>query len=219
VRYHPTETKMRTDHTKRQTAMTTVGLFFATAMFGCGGMGKAQNTVDARVEAEPDGAGGTCNAVVAEQVNGGHIHVSSCSDVTYASNPPSSGNHYPTWAKFKAYSAPVPWGFLVHSLEHGAVVMVYNCPEGCADEVAQAQSLMDGLAPDANCAGAKMKIILAPDPTLDVRWAASAWTWTLRAPCLDRQSFTSFIADHYQGPDTEDECSNGADLSATGWCP
>ena len=112
----------------------------------------------------------------------------------------------------------MPWGFLVHCLEHGAIDLVYNCPDGCADEVAQAQALIDGLAPDPGCAGARMKIVLSPDPSLEVRWAASAWTWTLRAACFDKQAFASFIAGHYQGPDTELACDDGADLSAIGWC-
>ena len=44
-------------------------------------------------------------------------------------------------------------------------------------------------------------MILAPDPTLPVRWAASAWTWTLRADCFDETAFRQFYADHYDhGP-------------------
>ena len=43
------------------------------------------------------------------------------------------------------------------------------------------------------------RVILAPDPTLpsDVRWAASAWTWTLRAPCFSEDAFATFVSDHY----------------------
>jgi hypothetical protein len=39
-------------------------------------------------------------------------------------------------------------------------------------------------------------VILAPDPTLDVRWAAAAWTWTLRADCFDQTAVAKFVADH-----------------------
>ena len=164
--------------------------------------------------------GNSCNALVQSQPNGGHLHAANdCDPVTYASNPPSSGTHYPDWALYKTYSAPVPWGFLVHNLEHGAIDIVYNCPGGCPSEIAQAQAFIDGLAPDKSCAGARMKIVLAPDPTLDVRWAASAWTWTLRADCFDVAAFSSFTAAYYEGPDTEAACGGGLDLSSTGWCP
>jgi len=64
--------------------------------------------------------------------------VTVCSAITYPMNPPVYGEHYPVWAAYKSYSFPVPLGFLVHDLEHGAVELLYNCPEGCADEVATA---------------------------------------------------------------------------------
>jgi hypothetical protein len=199
-------------------AAIALGLLFAVAAANCGGMGTSSGrpAYDAQVQTAD---GNPCNVVVASQPNGGRLHVNDCDPVTYASNPPSSGTHYPTWAAYKTYSAPVPWGFLVHCLEHGAIDMVYNCADGCPDEVAQAQALIDGLAGDAACGGAPMKIVLAPDPNLDVRWAASAWTWTLRATCFDRQAFASFITDHYEGPDTEAACEDGLDISTTGWCP
>ena len=38
-------------------------------------------------------------------------------------------------------------------------------------------------------------VILTPDPTLDVRFAAAAWGHVLRASCFDRQAFGDFIAE------------------------
>ncbi len=201
--------KENIDELARATVAT--ALMVAAGLMGCGGTDSDNGQND----------GNTCNVVVQNQPNGGHLHSNDCDPLTYASNPPSSGTHYPDWAMYKTYAAPVPWGFLVHCLEHGAIDIVYNCPGGCADEVAQAQALIDGLAPDPGCGGAPMKIVLVPDPSLDVgvRWAASAWTWTLRATCFDKQAFASFIAAYYQGPDTETACGGGLDLSASGWCP
>lgn len=201
---------------------------FAAGLVAAGCGGDAGSIVDAGLLADaapiaevaplPE-AGSACNAIVESHPNEGHLHTPDCTAVTYASNPPSSGTHYPDWAMYKTYSAPVPWGFLVHDLEHGAVVISYNCPEGCVDEVGSAQALIDGLPGDPGCGGAPMKIVLAPDPGLDVRWAASAWTWTLRAHCFDGEAFASFITAHYQGPDTEAACGGGIDLSPVGWCP
>jgi hypothetical protein len=203
----------------------------APALFGQAGCGSdSPSTTDAAqlfdgAPASPDGAppsptwdGSACNVLVESQPNGGHLHTPDCTPVTYASNPPSSGTHYPDWAMYKTYSAPVPWGFLVHDLEHGAVVVSYNCPEGCPDEVAQAQAMLDALPLDRACGNARMRTVLVPEPDLTVRWAASAWTWPLRADCFDNAAFAAFIAAHYQGPDTEAACGGGVDLSATGWC-
>ena len=41
--------------------------------------------------------------------------------------PPVGGTHYDQWANFERYTAPVPWGFLVHAMEHGAIVLAYRC--------------------------------------------------------------------------------------------
>jgi hypothetical protein len=142
--------------------------------------------------------GGSCQAVIEAHAEEGFTHVACAPAPTYRTAPPSSGNHYPVWADFHSYDAPVPWGHLVHDLEHGAVVIVYNCPGGCPDEVAAAQAFIDALPSDPLCTAPDVRrVILAPDPTLDVRWGASAWTWTLRADCFLADAFTAFLRDHY----------------------
>lgn len=142
--------------------------------------------------------GGACVALIQEHDDEGAFHVPCSPAPSYGTKPPSSGNHYATWADYKTYATPVPWGHLMHSMEHGAVVIVYNCPDGCADEVAAAQAMIDALPVDPGCvAPTKRRVILAPDPTLDVRWAATAWTWTLRAPCFDAPVFSQFATEHY----------------------
>lgn len=112
----------------------------------------------------------------------------------------------------------------MHGLEHGAVVVVYNCPGGCADEVAAAQAWIDALPPELPPCTGQPRVILAPDPTLDVKWAAAAWGWTLRACAFDQAAFQQFFLAHYDaGPEAGIEriCRNSGedDLSATGWCP
>ena len=44
----------------------------------------------------------------------------------YNSNPPTSGNHNPQPAAFKIYDNAVPKENLVHSMEHGGVIVWYN---------------------------------------------------------------------------------------------
>jgi hypothetical protein len=142
--------------------------------------------------------GGACVSLIQQHADEGAFHVPCSPAPTYDTKPPSSGNHYAIWADYKTYTTPVPWGHLMHSMEHGAVVIVYNCPNGCTDEVAAAQAMIDALPIDADCtAPTKRRVILAPDPTLDVRWAATAWTWTLRAPCFDAPTFSQFATEHY----------------------
>lgn len=57
----------------------------------------------------------------------GRTHVNDISDVAYNSNPSTSGNHFPIWAKRGLYDRVISDGYLIHSLEHGYVVLSYNC--------------------------------------------------------------------------------------------
>lgn len=158
----------------------------------------------------PDGSDSACGAVSEEQPLEGATHVPDCYPVSYQSNPPSSGDHYEHWAAHGVYRAPLPRGFWVHNLEHGAVVLTYNCADGCPDELTRAEQLLDELPSDPSCPGGH-RVLLVPDPLLDVRWAASAWGFTLRAGCFDPVAFRRFYTKHYaQAP--EDVCSEGLEL-------
>ncbi len=67
----------------------------------------------------------------------GANHVSSDSDIDYERVPPLSGPHYSQAASADFYEERVPLGSLVHSLEHGYVVVYYDpgaiTPEARAD--------------------------------------------------------------------------------------
>ncbi len=189
----------------------------AAALVACGSSSSSSGDVgpaDASYDATD--AGGPCHAVAQQHPIEGYAHVPVCSVVTYDTNPPSSGNHYPVWAAYKTYTTPVPEGFWVHDLEHGAVVLTYNCPTGCAAELAQAQAMIDALPADPLCTSAggtvTRRVVMTPDPKLDVPFAASAWGWTLRADCFDATAFRAFSIDHYdQG--REVTCADGQDVS------
>lgn len=62
--------------------------------------------------------------LVAEQ---GRDHVSDIVGVEYNSNPPTSGTHFPMWAKKGMYDRLISDGYLIHSMEHGYVIMWYDC--------------------------------------------------------------------------------------------
>lgn len=57
----------------------------------------------------------------------GREHVTDISKITYNTNPPTSGSHFPIWAKKGVYDRAISDGYLLHSLEHGYVVISYNC--------------------------------------------------------------------------------------------
>jgi hypothetical protein len=145
-------------------------------------------------------------------------HLPACAPVSYPTRPPSSGAHYPSAPQFKVYRSPVPWGFLVHALEHGAVVIAHNCGEGCEDELADAEEMIAAWPAKQACP--RPPIILVPDPTSPDRFAAAAWGHTLRATCFDRQKFAQFIAERAnRAPESAANDCGELDLERTGWCP
>ena len=56
-----------------------------------------------------------------------HVTPQAVADFKYNSNPPTSGPHLPTWVKPGVFDVPQSEGELIHSLEHGYVVISYNC--------------------------------------------------------------------------------------------
>lgn len=140
-------------------------------------------------------------------------HLPAGTAIAYVSNPPSSGPHYPSWANFQEYASPVPDGYLVHAMEHGAVVILYKCDAldggSCSDLVTALRAVRDSVPTDPTCdPQIRVRVILAPRPTLDVPVAAAAWGYTYRAACVDGPSLLQFVTEHYaKAP--EDFCAPG----------
>jgi hypothetical protein len=192
-------------------------LCLAALVASCGGGDNG-----ARPQASGDGkiddlAGGTCQVEAALPMDEGHDHVPPCTAVSYRSKPPSSGVHYGSWPAFRIYEKPVPWGFLMHALEHGAVVIAHNCPDGCADALEQIKALYAAVPARPQCS--RPPLIVTPDPTLDVPFAASAWGATLRARCFDRERFAAFVERRAnRAPEYFPDDCGLVDLEAAGWC-
>jgi hypothetical protein len=171
--------------------------------------------VASEAETAPEAEAGCTFEVASPPLLAG-VHVPIGSVIEWDSNPPSSGPHYPVWAAYQLYTSPVPRGYYVHDLEHGAIVFLYNCGDaGCPDVVAALQQAADTLPDDPLCTaageGVRVRTIITPDPLLDVPVAAAGWGFTFKAPCMDSASLValeSFAAAHYgNGPETF--CANG----------
>ncbi len=178
------------------------------------------------------GSGG-CNSQLYEPPTVKSPHVEACSPIDYVSMPPTSGPHYARWAHFQTYDEPVPWGYLVHAMEHGAMVFAYNCdlyhggggmggmggaggaggttPDACTQAVAEIQAYVDDLPLDEACQPLlPRRAIIVPAPDLDVGFAVAAWGFMMKADCLDGDMIDGFYAERYaQGP--EDLCGSGID--------
>jgi hypothetical protein len=125
---------------------------------------------------------------------GGHVNTNADVD-DYNSDPPTSGRHWPN---------PAPWGVAndeiadeqqVHNLEHGGIVMQYDC-----DLVDDCDALVAQLTPLAT--QFPVKLILAPRDNMVHAIAVTAWTRLLTLDQFDEAAIQAFI-DAYvdQGPE------------------
>ena len=209
-------------HSRCRSATASAVACSLAAIWGCQEQTNTNGTLsgEAFVGGLPSQPVGPCNAVVQQQAIEGWAHVPICTKTDYQSNPPSSGDHYPIWAAYKTYTSPIPEGYWVHNLEHGGVVLTYNCPGGCADDVAAAGAWIKSQPDDTTCpvdedAGeipVRVRFVMTPDPKLTAKFAASAWGWTLRADCFDPVAFSAFKEAHY-GNGRELMCGDGDDVS------
>jgi hypothetical protein len=161
---------------------------------------------------EGGAGGGVCGAVEKREELAAGLHVLECAPIAYATNPPSSGEHYPVWASYGEHDFALPRGYWVHNLEHGSVVVTYNCPEGCEDDLTAARAWLASLEPDVACGSGPARVLLVPDPLLNAPWAASSWGYTLRANCFDADTFSAFYEAHVGQPPAPEAsiCSPGS---------
>jgi hypothetical protein len=136
----------------------------------------------------------------------GHNHAAQDAPLTFQSRPPSSGTHYPTWVQTYGLLDPAPpTGNWVHNLEHGAVVILYNCPEGCPEIVKQLGELYPTLPLGPNARGARARVLIVPYTEMDAKVAAVSWGWLLEQPELNTDELRKFVEQHMdRGPECQD---------------
>jgi hypothetical protein len=102
----------------------------------------------------------------------------------YKTNPPTSGNHFPTAAQDGVYDAgnAPDLGQLVHTLEHGRIDVQYK-PGTPAETVAQLEALLAEQSDGYH-------MLLFENPTgMDAEVAATAWGHSLTCPEMNDQVF------------------------------
>lgn len=141
---------------------------------------------------------------------GVHIAPDRYTPANYNSNPPSSGEHCGIWGEYTTFvNTPLPRCNYIHNLEHGAVVLLHNCPAGCSDVTTAYSKLVKAFKGDAVCKPARF--VITPDPALANKIAAVAWGFTFTADCLDANAtamLSQFVQAHY-GNGPEAVCSSG----------
>ena len=117
-----------------------------------------------------------------------HFHVAAGTVITYNHNPPTSGCHY----SLGVGTAPIPPGvydpsqrnltnltpeYWVHNLEHGYIVVSYNCPTGCNSELQSLSTWYHALPRDPGGGVAYAKFIAVPYAAQKEKWDIESWDW------------------------------------------
>lgn len=151
------------------------------------------------------------------------VHIPIGTEVKYSTNPPTFGPHYPDWIQAGVYDSPKDDRNLVHSLEHGYVIMRYKCSEGLGKTQTASES---GNPDDRNSSSpsnsefseicktrkdelakiyekkGKHKLIVVPREKLETNFALTSWGYLDKFDEFDSARIEKFIDAHLeQGPE------------------
>ena len=121
-------------------------------------------------------------------VSEGQEHVDVGTTITYLTDPPTSGPHYPSPQDGGYFETAIASGYLVHSLEHGAVVIYYNP----ATVTASQKDSLKALA--AAHPGIFAQVVCVPRDDATYPIILTAWTHRLRLTTYDQSRIDGFIA-------------------------
>lgn len=114
-------------------------------------------------------------------------HVPEGTEIQYNSNPPAGGDHYPVTAHAGIYDKAPKDGYLVHSLEHGAVILWYKEDLPKSD--------IEGLKNIFNQLGGKT--IMTPRKGMDTKVAVTSWGRILKLEKVDKKKILEFYNTNY----------------------
>jgi Protein of unknown function (DUF3105) len=131
----------------------------------------------------------------------GQTHVDPSTTPTYKSYPPASGPHYSVQGL-----APVAWqtigtlqeGQYTHNLEHGGIVILYDCPSGsdCTTLKNSLENYVKNLAP-VEPQFNEIKVVLSPySRGMQKKVALVAWDYIEFLDGYDQAEITRFYENH-----------------------
>lgn len=115
-----------------------------------------------------------------------HVSPSQVELKTYNSDPPTSGPHLSSIARWGVHERPISKELQVHNLEDGGVIVHYNCPEGSQE----CRTLVEKLA---KVVRQYNHAILAPYPGMSYQIALTAWTRIDEFNEFDEERIVRFI--------------------------
>lgn len=133
------------------------------------------------------------------QPNLGQVHVVQLSPIEFLEYPPTSGAHYPQPASPGVYTENVAEGFWLHSLEHGYVVVLYQCGADCAQVQTNLRTLFSDL-PRSRVG--YVKLVATPNDRIEKPIVLAAWNYILELDQYDEAQIRAFYESHVdRGPE------------------
>ncbi len=127
-------------------------------------------------------------------------HIPNGQTAYYWHDPPASGPHWPEPSAWEFFSTPLNAELWVHNLEHGGIVFLYNCPNGCQATIDQLQAIKNGRHPDQFN---EQRILATPWKTLSTPLAVVAWNYLWMGDVADPTFINCFIDARYdQAPES-----------------
>ena len=119
-------------------------------------------------------------------------HVSTCSSTSCGNglSPPNAGPHCSTTLSCQVFETEQSSCMWLHNLEHGHAVFLYDCPEGCPDEVARLMQARNEARVGSN--GVR-RAVVAPASGLPNRIAALLWRRTYLADTADPEALQCLL--------------------------
>ena len=106
-----------------------------------------------------------------------------------SNTPPTSGDHYAQSAEPGFYEEPIDDGYLIHSLEHGYVIMWYDCDELPEQACTELKANIEATVEEFDT----FKVIGVPREGMDSALALTSWGRIQELDTFDRQVVRSFI--------------------------
>jgi len=126
----------------------------------------------------------------------GRDHIWPDHPVEYKTMPPTSGPHFPDPTAPGFYTTRPAFGYLVHSLEHGSVVIYYD-PGKLSPEIEK--SLRGFVTANSD---PEVGIVAVPDADFKYALILTAWDKMLKLDKYDPQVVTAFLAEYLgRGPE------------------
>ena len=111
-------------------------------------------------------------------------------DVTYKTNPPTSGSHDPEWAEDGVYPETPDLEKSVHALEHGRINFQYRA-DSPGDRVNQLEAMV---SEEVKGTEAYHSLMFENQTGMDAAVAATAWTQSITCPEWNDRVFDAFRA-------------------------